>query len=111
MLKGKKRDGIEAGSRIDAAQLGGTIRFPSGHVETFLEAKEGFLGLGKQYLLFIWKPVRTDSTYVVDEPYLIQDGHVFPVDLDSHESAYEGVPFAKFEAKVKAAIEGNVDTN
>jgi hypothetical protein len=111
VLKGKTRGRMEAGGRIDAAQLGGTLRFPSGHVETFLLAREGFLSLGKRYLLFIWKPVRSDATYMIDEAYLIQSDQVFPIDLDSHEARYEGMPFKEFEAKVKAAIAKNLDTN
>jgi hypothetical protein len=112
VLHAKKKNSIRDGERIFAAQFGGSVRFPSGHVATFLLDGEGFMEVGKQYLLFIWKPVRTDETYVVAEPYLIQDGMTFPVKTLADVSAYEkGMPFKEFEARVKTAIAKNIDRN
>ena len=111
VLKGSKR-GIKEGERLTGAQLGGTIRFPSGHVETFLMVEEGFMEPGKQYLLFMWKSIPSDSTYVVAEPYLIQNGLVFPIRTVADVSAYEkGMPVKDFEAKVRALIAKNIDSN
>jgi hypothetical protein len=53
VLKGKSGQGIRKGERVTAAQFGATLRFPSGHIETFIMAREGFLEVGKQYLLFV----------------------------------------------------------
>jgi hypothetical protein len=111
VLKGKSAQGIRKGERVTAAQFGATLRFPSGHIETFIMAREGFLEVGKQYLLFVWKPIRSDRIYVAADAYLIEEGLVFPVNLDAHESPYERMPFTKFEAKVKAAIAKNIDAN
>jgi hypothetical protein len=74
-------------------------------------ARERFLELGKPYLLFLWKPIRLDDTYAIAEAYLIQERLVFPINRDAHEAPYEGVAVEKFEAKVKAAIANNIDTN
>jgi hypothetical protein len=111
VLKGQGKRGIRQGEQITIAQLEGTIRFPSGHLETFLLAKEGFMQLGQRYAVFAWKPLKSDSTYMADEPYVVQNDVVFPVNLDAHESSYSGMPFTKFLAKVKAAIARNVNTN
>ena len=111
VLKASGKHHIRERERITAAQLGGTVRFPSCHVETFLLANEGFLELGKPYLLFLWKPIRSDDTYAVAEAYLIQESLVFPINLDAHEASYEGVAVEEFEARVNAAIAKNVDTN
>jgi len=66
---------------------------------------------GRSYLLFIWKPVRLDDTYVISEPYLISDGKVYPIKTRADVSAYDGMPFEQFKAKVKSAIAKNVDIN
>jgi hypothetical protein len=111
VLKQNGYSNIQNGRQITTAEFGGTIRFPSGHMGTFIMAQEGFIGLSKRYLLFIWKPVRSDQTYVVAEAYLIEGGDVFPINLDAHQARYQGMPFQEFEAKVKSAIAKNVDTN
>ncbi|MGH9439568.1 MAG: hypothetical protein ACRD22_17220, partial [Terriglobia bacterium] len=67
--------------------------------------------LGGKYLVFAWKPIKSDDTYVVAEAYLIENGTVYPVDLDAHESGYAGMPFKSFESKVRTAIAENKDTN
>lgn len=111
ILKGRGKHNARVGKRLVAAQLGGTVRFPSGHFETFLLAQEGFLEPRKQYLLFMWKPITSDDTYVIAEPYLIDAGLVFPIKSVADVSAYDGMPLGKFEAKVKSAIAQNIDTN
>ncbi len=111
VLKRKKRPGLQKGEQILAAQFGGRIRFPSGHVETCILANEGFMELGKEYLIFIWQPVRSDETYVVSEAYLMQNDSVFPIKTFADVSTYNGMPVETFEAKVKAAIAKNVDSN
>jgi hypothetical protein len=111
VLKGHGERGIRQSEQITLAQLGGTIRFPSGHMETFLLAKEGFMQLGQRYAVFAWKPLKSDSTYMADELYLVQNDVVFPVNLDAQQSSYSGMPFTKFLAKVKAAIAKNINTN
>jgi hypothetical protein len=83
--------------------------FPSGHMATFILPGYGFLDIGKQYLLFIWTPPRT-KTYMVANPYPIQNGLVFPLNVVPDVSAYEkGLPVQQFEAKVKSAIAKNID--
>jgi hypothetical protein len=109
VFKGKQKNGIQEGQQVVAVALGGRVRFPSGHMTTFILANRGFLDIGKQYLLFIWKPART-KTYMVAELYLIQDGLVFPINTEADVSAYaKGMPVQQFKAKVEAAIAQNVD--
>ena len=111
VLKSKKKSGIREGAVIVAVQFGGSIRFPSGHLTTFIVAGSGFMELAKQYVLFIWKPPKSSQTYMAAEPYLIENGLVFPIQTEADASAYEGMPVDKFEAKVKSAIAQNIDTN
>jgi hypothetical protein len=116
VFKGEKKQGLEKGGQLRAVQFGGTIRFPSRHLETFVTAGEGFMGLGKEYLVFLWKPIRSDNTWLTTEAYVIERDIVFPLiteswnaqELANHE---RGIPEKDFEAKVKAAIGKNVNTD
>jgi hypothetical protein len=45
------------------------------------------------------------------EPFLIENGMVFPIQTEVDESEYSGMPLDKFEARVKAAVKKNIDTN
>lgn len=112
VLKGKQKNGLRARSQILVVELaGGRLRFPSGHMTSFIRPGYGFLEVGKQYLLFIWTPPQT-KTYTIANPYLIEDGLVFPLETVPDVSAYEkGMPVQQFEARVKAAIAKNIDTD
>ena len=54
VLKGKAKRDIRESPTITGVEYGGSIRFPSGHVETFILANHGFLELDKKYLIFMW---------------------------------------------------------
>lgn len=111
VLKGENKREIRKSQRIIAAQLGGSVRFLSGHEATFLEANEGFMELGKQYLLFLWRPAKSSDTYITAEAYLLENGHVFPIELSFGQMRYSGVSIETFLKKVKAAIARDVDTD
>ena len=99
-------------AHITAASFGGSIRFPSGYLETFLWSQRGFIEIGKKYILFLWRPVLSDDTLVISQAYLIQEGLVFSVsaDGDAH-TVYTRMPFPEFEAKVEAAVDRNEDAD
>jgi hypothetical protein len=98
--------------KITAAQFGGSVLFPTGYLETFLHDRRGFLEIGKEYVLFVWKPIPTDDTLVISQGYLIENGFVFPVSTDGDaQTVYTKMPFPDFEAKVKAVVAKNVDAN
>jgi hypothetical protein len=98
--------------RITAVEFGGSVRFPSGYLETFLLSQEGFIQIGEQYVLFMWKPVPSDDTFVISQAYLIRDGFVFPVSTNGDaQTVYTKMPFPEFEAKVNEAVARNVDAD
>ncbi len=111
VLKRNNKARIREGEKIVAVQLGGRILFPSGHMETFILAAQGFLEVGREYVIFIWKPAKSIDTYIASETYLIQGDLVFPINTVADVSAYEGMPLKDFEAKVRAAISKNVNTD
>jgi hypothetical protein len=107
----KKQDPHEK-RQVTAAQFGGSIRFPSGYLETFLLDRRGFIEIGKQYVLFMWKPISSDDTLVIAQAYLIENGIVFPVSTNGDaQTVYTNMPFPEFEAKVKNVVARNVDAD
>ncbi len=105
------KHGPRAGGQVIAAQFGGSVRFPSGHLGTFLLEDRGFIEAGKRYVLFMWRPIRSDDTYVISQAYLIQDGLVFPVSATASDvSQYVKMPLNDFEAKVKSVVAKNIDS-
>ena len=98
---------------MTAVEFGGSIRFPSGYLETFLWSHKGFVEIGKEYVLFMWKPsIPSDDLLVISQAYLIQDGFVFPVSTNGDaQKYYTKLPLAEFKAQVEAAVAQNVDTN
>ena len=103
---------LQEKAHITAASFGGSIRFPSGYLETFLWSQAGFIEIGKEYVLFMWKPVASDDLLVISQAYLIQDGFVFPVSTNGDAQKYcTKLPLAEFEAQVEAAVAKNVDTD
>lgn len=108
--RGRKSD-IHDGAEIIAVQLGGSVLYPSGHLTTFVVVHQGFMGPGKKYVLFLWRPPKSSQTYMTAESYLVQDGLVFPVNTEADVSAYDGMPLDKFEVEVRDAIRQNIDAN
>jgi hypothetical protein len=97
---------------IEAVQFGGSVLFPSGHLTSFLLADRGYLGLGQDYILFLWKPISSDETLVVAQAYRILDGMVFPVSTSaSNAFHYTKVSLKDFETKVRTAIAKNIDSD
>jgi hypothetical protein len=102
----------ETKKQVTAVEFGGTIRFPSGYVETYLLNHSGFMEIGKSYVLFLSSPIPSDPTFVEVQGYLIQDGLVFPIASDGDaQTVYTKMPFAEFEAKIKEAVKRNVDAD
>jgi hypothetical protein len=102
----------QKGSQITAVEFGGSVRFPSGYLETFLLSQKGFVEIGKQYVLFMWKPIPADDLLVISQAYLIRDGLVFPVSTNGDaQKGYTKMPLAEFEGAVQAAVDRNIDTD
>ncbi len=104
----RKNDDQQKNRQITAVQFGGSILFPSGFLETYLLDREGFPEIGKEYVLFMWKPIPADDTLVISQAYLIQDGFVFPICKGGGGyTVYTKMPFAEFEEKVRVAALAN----
>jgi hypothetical protein len=108
--KDNRREESQKTDQLTAVEFGGSVRFRSGFLETFLLNQEGFVQIGKQYVLFMWKAVPSDDMLVISQAYLIQDGLIFPVSSNGDaQTVYTKMPLPEFEAKVQAAVERNAD--
>lgn len=108
----KKQQDSPKQKQVTAAQFGGSVRFPSGFLETYLLNLEGFVEIGKEYVLFMWKPIPSDDTLVIAQAYLLENGMIFPVSANGDaQTVYTNMLFPEFEAKVKAVVAKNVDAD
>jgi len=111
VLKGSRKDGFINGATVIGVTLGGSVIFPSHHLATFILAHAGFPEVGKQYLLFLWKPPHSKETFMISQAYLIANGTVYPIDTSADISAYQkGMPLNEFETKVKDTIAKDVNS-
>ena len=104
----KKKIDAHVGSQFNAVKLGGSIRFPSGHVATFLFPGYGFPGLGRRYFFFLIKAHGTE-TFMVSSLFSIEGELVFPVNEVTKARYSRGLPLNEFNAHLRAAIRENVD--
>lgn len=111
VLKGRAKQGLYPGAHISGIQLGGMIRFPSGHERAFIFVHRGFLEIGKQYILFIWKVDRHVDSYGIVYPYLRENNTISPIRVNEASRMYLGMSMKDFEAKIEHAIAKNIDTN
>lgn len=108
VLKPATKRFLSSHRRIEVLSFGGGIRFPSGHLEYVIIHNGGFMAKGKEYLFFLWKPIRHMDAYTIAAVYLLEDGVVYPISVNK-SGAFDRTPVPKFEAAVKSAIADNVD--
>jgi hypothetical protein len=78
-------------------------------VTTYLEAGEGFLGIGKEYVIFLWKPVQSSEVYVASEAYLIDGDQVISIIPRSRPAAHVPIARKDFFTKLSTAIKSGRD--
>jgi hypothetical protein len=78
---------------ITLFQLGGTIRFPSGHIRHFLISDQGFLSPGGRYLLFL-SALDDGPSWKILTAYLVSGGQVFALSDNGPQSDLNGLPLA-----------------
>jgi|SRR5579884_302936 len=56
--------------------FGGGDPLPIRSLEDVPYGARRVIGLAKQYLLFVWKPIRSNGTYAMAEAYSIENGRL-----------------------------------
>ena len=90
ILKPDAAASLVVGGQLVAYRLGGTIRFPAGHVRNVIVLGEGYPTVGSQYLFFLTRPDVNIREYAMTlfATYELTNGQVFP--LDDGMDGYEG---------------------
>lgn len=90
------------GGHIVGTRMGGTVRFPSGHLRDYIIEGQGVPKIGARYLLFLWRASDNRKlSYGMDTAYEIgAGGKVYALDFVQPYTRYEGAN----EADVLAAI-------
>ena len=96
-------------SRLKVILFGGGLQFPSGNLTYCLLTGSGFMSVGKRYILFLSKQIKSIEPYGVCGIYLSEDSKVYPMFSDQSTAKYQGMPEAQFEARVVSAVAKNVD--
>jgi hypothetical protein len=88
VLKQDSPMNLVVGGRIVASRGGGTIHFPSGRTNDYVNHGEGMPAIGSQYLFFLARPsIITEPEYqiVTGGAYELRNGMVHPLDDSSLE--------------------------
>ncbi len=80
---------------ISVNREGGSVRFASGHVQTYILSGEGCLRKGKNYVLFL-KRNETFKGFLLLTAYEIADAKIFPIDDVATHLNYKEKTFTQF---------------
>jgi hypothetical protein len=104
ILKPDAAASLVVGGQLVAYRLGGSIRFPAGHVRNVIVLGEGYPKVGAQYLFFLARPDVNIREYAMTlfATYELTNGQVFPIDDGTDQ--YEGKSEAVLLDQVKKLI-------
>ena len=100
VLKNSRKSGLVEGSEVVAFAPGGSVRFPSGHLLTFLLVGDGFPEIGKRYAIFLSK-IRDSKAYILGMTFLLQGDSAFSIERFGGPDA---TPRQVFESQLRLAI-------
>jgi hypothetical protein len=104
VLKPDPNRAIPIDDQITAWATGGSIHFPSGHIEHFIISGRGFPEIGSQHLFFLWRADSKVDAYAISTAFAIKDGVVHPLDDRQDAAQFEGMPATDFLNLLRAAI-------
>ena len=107
VLKQDPQMNLVVGERIVASRGGGTIYFPSGRINDYVNHGEGMPAIGSQYLFFLARPsIITEPEYqvIIGGAYELRNGMVHP--LDDLNMDFDNACEPEVLSKVRTAIAG-----
>ncbi|HXE90094.1 MAG TPA: hypothetical protein VNK82_03925 [Terriglobales bacterium] len=92
------------GDRITAERAGGAVRFPSGRVQSYRIANQGFPKNNRRYVVFL-KANEEGQDFIIITAYELRNGRVKPLDGESQLqfSKYSGTLEEDFLSEVERA--------
>ena len=94
--------GITPEQLISVNRVGGRVRFPSGHIQSYELSGAGALEVGEKYIVFL---KREDSVrgFLLVTAYKIKNEKVFPIDDTVGVGAYKGLSLSEFLKEIEKA--------
>jgi hypothetical protein len=112
ILKPDAAASLVVGGQLVAYRLGGTIRFPAGHVRNVIVLGEGYPKVGAQYLFFLARPDLNIREYAMTlfATYELSNGQLFPLDegLDQYEGKSQTVVLDQVKKLIAASKNGDL---
>jgi hypothetical protein len=112
ILKPDANTDLFVGGQLVAFRLGGTIRFPSGHIKNFFVLGEGYPKVGSQYLFFLGRPDVNIREYSMTlyATYELSNGKVFPLDdgMDDYDGISQNVLLDQVKKLIAASKDGDL---
>jgi len=88
---------IIAGTPLTVTRVGGSVRFASGKIQTYMILRQDMPRSGHQYVLFLKKTATGDL--VILTGYELSFGQVQPLDGEETDDPRSTLPFAKYRGK------------
>jgi hypothetical protein len=111
VIKADPEKPIRVGAQILAWVLGGSIRFPAGHLKHFVISGRGFPESGMQYVLFLRRTDPAIRDYAISTAYEVKDGVVLPLNDNEDSKQFEGMKVDEFLNSVRNAVTTTGVTN
>jgi hypothetical protein len=104
VLKQDSQTNLVVGGQMVASRGGGSIHFPSGRINDYVNHGEGMPAIGSQYLFFLVRPNIAEPEYevIIGGAYEIRNGMVHP--LDDFNMELDSASAQEVISKVRAAV-------
>jgi hypothetical protein len=103
LLLVKEKGAARATENISINRVGGSLRFSSGHVQTYMLSGEGCPESGKTYVFFL-KRNDTLKGFLLLTAYEVTDEKVYPVDNIPSQLDYRGKTLIQFLNEINGAL-------
>lgn len=104
VLKQDPQTNLAVRGQMVASRGGGTIHFPSGRVNDYVNHGEGMPAIGSQYMFFLVRPNIAEPEYeiIIGGAYELKNGMVHP--LDDFNMELDNTSAQEVISKVRAAV-------
>lgn len=93
--------------QITLERQGGRVRIPSGGIQRYVVAGQGFPRIGRRYLFFLSQNESEDNYFYILTAYELRDGQVFPLDDVRQFKTYKGTEETSFLNEIQKAVTPN----
>lgn len=103
ILKDESGLQLTPGATLTAEREGGSVRFLSGHIQSYKLSGQGVPRVGSRYVFFL-KHNGQDQDFLLLTAFELRSGGVAPMDKVARQSVYAGLDEQSFLHEVRSAI-------